>query len=46
MPADFDASVDVTGLRVGQFDLPVRIVPPARVGIESVDPPQVRIRIR
>ena len=45
-PADFDASIDVTGLRAGQFELPVRIVPPARIGVESVDPPQVRIRIR
>lgn len=44
--ADFDASVDVSGLRPGQFDLPVRIVPPARVGVVRVEPAQVRVRIR
>jgi YbbR domain-containing protein len=44
--ADFDASVDVAGLRAGQFDLPVRIVPPARIGVESVEPSQVKVRIR
>lgn len=44
--SDFDASVDVTGLRPGQYDLPVRIVPPARVGVVSVTPPQVRVRVR
>jgi hypothetical protein len=44
--ADFDASVDVSGLRTGQFDLPVRIVPPARIGVERIEPPQVRVRIR
>ena len=45
-PGDFEVSVDVTGLRAGQFDLPVRVVPPARVAVVSVDPPQVRVRIR
>jgi YbbR domain-containing protein len=44
--ADFDASVDVSGLRAGQFDLPVRIVPPARIGVVRVEPAQVRVRIR
>jgi len=43
---DFDASVDVSGLRAGQFDLPVHVVPPARIGVERVDPLQVRVRIR
>jgi YbbR domain-containing protein len=43
---DFDASVDVSGLRAGQFDLPVKIVPPARVGVVSIDPGQVRVKIR
>jgi YbbR domain-containing protein len=44
--ADFDASVDVSGLRAGQFELPVRIVPPARIGVVSVEPAQVRVDIR
>ena len=44
--SDFDASVDVSGLRPGQFDLPVKIVPPARVGVVSVEPAQVRVKIR
>jgi YbbR domain-containing protein len=44
--SEFDASIDVSGLRPGQFDLPVRIVPPARVGIVSIEPAQVRVRIR
>jgi YbbR domain-containing protein len=44
--ADFDASIDVSGLRAGQFDLPVRIVPPARIGVERVEPAQVKVRIR
>jgi hypothetical protein len=44
--SDFDASVDVGGRRTGQFDLPVRIVPPARIGVVSVEPAQVRVRIR
>jgi len=43
---DFDASVDVTGLGPGQYDLPVRIVPPSRVGVVNVMPPQVRVRVR
>ena len=43
---EFDASVDVSGLRAGQFDLPVRIIPPARVGVVSVEPAQVRVNIR
>jgi hypothetical protein len=38
--------VDVSGLRPGQFELPVRIVPPARVGVVSVEPAQVRVTIR
>jgi YbbR domain-containing protein len=44
--SDFDASVDVSGLRAGQFELPVRIVPPARVGVVSVEPARVRVNIR
>jgi YbbR domain-containing protein len=43
---EFDASVDVAGLRPGEYDLPVHVVPPERVGIVRVDPPTVRVRIR
>jgi YbbR domain-containing protein len=42
----FEASVDVTGLRAGLYQLPVRVVPPARIGVISVDPPELRVRIR
>ena len=44
--ADFDASVDVSALRSGQFDLPVRIAPPPNVGVVRVEPERVRVRIR
>jgi YbbR domain-containing protein len=44
--SDFDASVDVSGLRAGQFDLEVRVVPPASFGVVRVDPPRVRVTIR
>ena len=44
--ADFDASVDVAGLAPGQYDLPVHVVPPARVGLVSAEPGMVRVRIR
>ena len=43
---EFDASVDVSGLGPGQYDLPVKVVPPARVGVVSIEPEQVRVRIR
>jgi YbbR domain-containing protein len=43
---DFEASVDTEGLRAGLFQLPVRVTPPARVGIIRVEPPIVRVRIR
>lgn len=42
----FNASVDVGGLRSGQFEVPVRVVPPARIGVVRVDPANVRVRIR
>lgn len=45
-PRDFEASVDVAGLRAGQYDLPVHVVPPARVGVVSVDPERVRVKVR
>jgi len=42
----FDASIDVTGLRPGQYDLPIRIVPPTGVGVVRAEPAQARVRIR
>jgi len=42
----FEASIDVTGLRPGQYQLPVRVVPPARIGVVDVQPAEVRVRIR
>lgn len=44
--ADFDASVDVEGLNSGQFELPVKVVPPAKVGVVRVEPERVAVRIR
>jgi YbbR domain-containing protein len=43
---DFEVSVDVRGLAPGQYALPVRVVPPDRVGIVRVDPPEIRVRVR
>jgi YbbR domain-containing protein len=43
---DFDASVDVSGLSRGEYDLPVRVVPPAKVGVTRVEPANVRVVIR
>ena len=45
-PTDFDASIDVAGLGPGQYDRPVRVVPPSRVGVIAVLPEQVRVRVR
>jgi YbbR domain-containing protein len=42
---DFEATIDIEGLRPGLFQLPVRVVPPARVGIIKIEPPHVRVRI-
>jgi YbbR domain-containing protein len=44
--SDFDASVDVTGLRPGQYDVEVRVVPPAQLAIVRVEPPTVKVTIR
>jgi hypothetical protein len=44
--SQFDASVDVSGLRAGQFDLEVHVVPPSQLGVVRVDPPKVRVTIR
>ena len=45
-PAEFDAWIDVGGLRVGVFELPVRVVPPSKVGVIRVEPPRVRVTVR
>jgi len=42
---DFEATIDVEGLRPGSFQLPVKVIPPARVGIIKIEPPHVRVRI-
>jgi YbbR domain-containing protein len=42
----FEASIDVSGLRAGQYQVPVRVVPPARVGVVSVEPKELRVRIK
>ena len=44
--AMFDATVDVEGLKPGQFQLPVSIVAPARVGVIRLEPAEVKVRIR
>jgi YbbR domain-containing protein len=45
-PTDFDASVDVSGLQAGQYDLDVRVVPPSKVGVIRVEPSRVKVTIR
>jgi YbbR domain-containing protein len=45
-PDQFSASIDVEGLGTGTFLLPVRVTPPARVGVIHVEPPAVRVRIQ
>jgi YbbR domain-containing protein len=42
----FEATVDVEGLRPGQFQVPVRVIPPARIGVVRVEPADVRVRIK
>jgi YbbR domain-containing protein len=42
----FDATVDVDGLKPGQFELPVIIVAPARVGVVRLEPAEVKVRVR
>jgi YbbR domain-containing protein len=42
---DFQASVDIEGLRSGLFQLPVRVTPPSNVGVVRVDPPTVQVRV-
>ncbi|PYR65470.1 MAG: hypothetical protein DMF87_03255 [Acidobacteria bacterium] len=42
----FDASVDVEGLKPGEFQVPVTVVAPARVGVIRLEPSAVKVRIR
>jgi YbbR domain-containing protein len=42
----FEATVDVEGLKPGQFQVPVSIVAPARVGVVRLEPAEVRVRVR
>lgn len=42
----FEATIDIEGLRPGQFLLPVSVVAPPRIGVVKVEPAQVRVRIR
>jgi YbbR domain-containing protein len=42
----FDASVDVDGLKPGEFRVPVTVVAPARVGVIRLEPSEVKVRIR
>src|SRR5262249_20793372 len=44
--AMFDATVDVEGLKTGEFELPVSIVAPARVGVVRLEPAEVKVRVR
>jgi YbbR domain-containing protein len=44
--AMFDATVDVEGLKPGQFQLRVSIVAPARVGVVRLEPAEVKVRVR
>lgn len=44
--AAFNVSVDVEGLRPGEYEVPVRVGLPPRVGIIRVDPAEVRVTIR
>jgi YbbR domain-containing protein len=43
---EFDASIDVSALRPGTYDVPVRVVPPSRIGVINVRPSEVKVRIR
>jgi YbbR domain-containing protein len=43
--AAFEATVDLSGLGQGQYQLPVRVTPPQHLTIVRVEPPQVQVRI-
>ena len=42
----FEATVDVEGLKTGDFQLPITVVAPARVGVIRLEPAEVEVRIR
>jgi len=42
----FDASVELEGLQTGEYQLPVTIVAPARVGVVRLEPSEVKVRVR
>lgn len=42
----FEASVTIEGLKPGEYVLPVRVVAPARVGVQRLEPAQVRVQVR
>ena len=42
----FTATIDAAGLRTGQYELTVQVVPPAGIGIVRVDPAQLLVRVR
>ncbi|HTI42427.1 MAG TPA: CdaR family protein [Vicinamibacterales bacterium] len=42
----FEASVDLEGLKPGDFQLPVTVVSPERVGVIRLEPSEVKVRIR
>jgi YbbR domain-containing protein len=42
----FDATVDVEGLKTGDFQLPVMVVAPQRVGVVRLEPAEVKVRVR
>ena len=44
--AAFDASVDVGGLKPGEYRLPVRVGLPSRLGVTRVEPVEVRVSIQ
>ena len=44
--SSFDASIDVAGLRPGQYALPVRVELPDRVGITRVEPEDITVKIQ
>jgi hypothetical protein len=41
-----EASVDLGGLKPGEFQLPVTVVSPERVGVIRLEPSEVKVRIR
>ncbi|MGQ9767905.1 MAG: CdaR family protein [Anaerolineae bacterium] len=43
---DFTAWIDLSGLSAGEYDVPVRVLPPdPQVQVTAVDPPLVRVRL-